>query len=122
MKGELSKDPEWPGDIRENAAIFDHRIAPLVPNMLFHAVRDASGSITHAFTYACIGKVPPIFGMELFSFNMLTRSDNYTTEELEKMVQDAVALVEGDDVFRMDSIIYTSKQDYDDCGVEPTTF
>ena len=40
MKGELSKDAEWPGDIRENASIADHRIAPLVPNMIFHAVRD----------------------------------------------------------------------------------
>ena len=40
MKGELSKDAEWPGDIRENASIADHRIAPLVPDMIFHAVRD----------------------------------------------------------------------------------
>ena len=108
MKGEISKDPEWPGDLKENAAIFDHRIAPLVPNMLFHAVRDDSGNISHAYTYACIGKVPPVFGKELFSFNLLTRSDNYTTEQLTQMVQDAVDLV-GDDVFRMDAIKYTSK-------------
>ena len=86
MKGVTSDDPEWPGNIKENASLFDHRIAPLVPNYIFHIARDDSGLISHAYTYACIGKIPPIFGPEAFSFNLITKSNNYTQEQLEKMV------------------------------------
>ena len=119
MKGVTSDDAEWPGNIRENASVADHRIAPLVPNMIFHIVHDRSGEVAYAYTYACIGKVPPIIGKELFSFNLITKSNNYTTEQLEQMVQDAIDLV-GDDVLKTSNMKYTSLDDYNACGVEPT--
>ena len=99
--------------------MLDHRIAPLVPNYIFHVVRDESGSVTHAFTYACVGKLPPIIGPELFSFNVLTRSSNHTADELAQFVQDAVDLV-GEDVLKVDGMKYTSQDDYTECGVATT--
>ena len=31
IKGDLSKDPEWPGDLRENAAVMNHTVGSLDP-------------------------------------------------------------------------------------------
>ena len=81
MAGKFSEDPEWPGDLKENLAIFGVPIAPLVPNMMWHVVRDfkAKGNpIRYAYTYACLGKVPAVVGPELFSFNLITRSTDYS--------------------------------------------
>ena len=63
--------------------------------------------------------MPPLIGPELFSFNVLTRSSNHTTEELQQFVQDAIDLV-GEDVFKTDGMKYTSQDDYNECGVAPT--
>ena len=56
IKGELSKDPRFPGNLRENAAVFGHSVFPLVPNYVFDIHKNASGDMDLVYTYACIGK------------------------------------------------------------------
>ena len=107
IKGKLSDDPEWPGNLRENAALFNHTVLSLDPNYLFHIVRDSSGAISAAFTYACLGRLPPVVGPELFSFNLITRSSDYTQAQLEEMIQEAVQLP-GVDKLKIDGMKYTT--------------
>jgi hypothetical protein len=71
--GELSKNPEQPGN--------------LVENMIFSVVRGVGGQIDFLFTYSCLAIVD---GSETFSFNMLSRSHELGQEEIESLVQDAV--------------------------------
>ena len=63
IKGNLSSDPTSPGNLVENAEIYGHNIAPLVPNMVFKVDRGDDGEISRIYTYACVGK---ILGHELF--------------------------------------------------------
>ena len=57
IKGDLSKDVEWPGDLRENAAFFNHTIGSLDPNMIFHVERSEDKKLMNVYTYACLGKL-----------------------------------------------------------------
>jgi hypothetical protein len=73
--GELSKNPEQPGNLG-------------FENMIFSVVRGGvGGQIDFLFTYSCLGIVD---GSEKFSFNMLSRSHELGQEEIESLVQDAI--------------------------------
>jgi len=88
IKGELSSDPESPGDLRENAALFNHTVGKLDPNYLFRVERDSKGNIEVAYTYACLGKLPPVVGRDRFSFNVLARSpEGYDQTRINAMIQ-----------------------------------
>ena len=116
IKGKLSDDPIWPGELHENAAIL-HGLLGLDPNFIFHVKRDteADGNpIKYLMTYACLGKIPPIFGSDAFSFNLLARSKNNTQAELLDLVQEANKLTNG--VLDISAIRYTDKDAYDVCA------
>ena len=86
IKGKLSDDPSSPGLLHEQAAIFNHTMAPLDPYFIFRVGRSSSGSLETIFSYACLGRIPPVFGSEAFSFNVLGRSRNVSAEAIEAMV------------------------------------
>ena len=88
IKGELSSDPESPGALRENAALFNHTVGKLDPNYLFRVERDLKGRVEVVYTYACLGKLPPMVGRERFSFNVLARSpQGYDPTRINAMIQ-----------------------------------
>lgn len=80
-KGE-ARDPQHPGSLMENAALFNHTVAKLVPNMIFDKVTLADGNVI-GFTYACIGT---IVGHKLFSFNVLARRPTLSSAQVADMV------------------------------------
>ena len=86
IMGQLSTDRASPGLLHENAALFNHTIGTLDPNYIFRVERDNHGGLEVVFTYACLGRLPPVFGPEAFSFNVLTRSPNWRRSEIEAMV------------------------------------
>ena len=79
IKGKLSDNPQTPGFLHENAALFNHTISPLDPNMIFQVIREdgPKSPIIHLIAYACLGK---ILGKEEFSFNLISR--DHTLDEL----------------------------------------
>lgn len=88
IKGELSSDPKSPGELRENAALFNHTVRTLDPNYLFRVERDSKGRVEIVYTYACLGKLPPMIGRERFSFNVLARSpQGYDRTRINSMIQ-----------------------------------
>ena len=89
LKGKLSNDPQSPGDLHETAAFFNHTIGQLVPNYVFRVERSSTGAIETLYTYACLGKMPPIVGHEAFSFNVLSRTQNLSLAEITAMVTEA---------------------------------
>ena len=90
IKGELSTDPESPGELHETAAIFNHTLGSLLPNLIFKVIRSPSGEISTIFTYACLGKIFGI-GSDKYSFNVLSRTNSYSLLEIMSMVNSAMA-------------------------------
>ena len=72
IKGELSKDPNSPGALMENVALFNHTIVKPAPNYVFDVERGPDGSLARVYTYACIGKLP-FHKAESFAFYLLER-------------------------------------------------
>ena len=85
IAGKLSHDPNKPGDLREN---LDNPVTQLSlkPNMVFHVIRDeVTGEVDVLFTYACISS-------SMYSFNVLSRRNNFTTTEIQSLINEADTL------------------------------
>ena len=119
IKGKLSEDPNWPGELQENAAVFNHIIGPLAPDYIFNVKRDSNvdgNPVKFAMAYACIGKFPPVVGPELFSLNILARSTNNTETELAELLQEAGDLTNG--LIKMTGMRFTDKDTFEKCGID----
>ena len=113
IAGRLSSDPNSPGLLHENAEIFNHTMGQLDPNMIFRVNRDSAGNIVELFTYACLGKLPPVVGKELFSFNLLSRSNWYADEKLKALVAEANASSSGH--LDLEGLRFNNMTTYRDC-------
>lgn len=89
IHGKLSTDPRSPGLLHENAALFNHTIGKLDANFIFRADRNAAAELTAVFTYACLGRLPPVVGRNCFSFNVLSRTPYLTRATIESLVESA---------------------------------
>jgi hypothetical protein len=76
--------------------------------------RDASGAISTAFTYACLGKMP-LVGTALFSFNILSRSPRWALSDIAALVASANATTRGR--LEMSGMRYSDAAAYAGCGV-----
>jgi hypothetical protein len=139
IRGKLSDDPSTPGFLHENAELLNHTVGKLDPNMIFHVNRQpeyeprqqrplaykikhqittshrTKSPIKEVFTYACIGKLPPIIGQEKFSFNILSRSNNYTDKDLAQLVSQANATSSG--LLDLQDIRYNNASTYALCNM-----
>ena len=113
IKGVLSSDASSPGLLHENAELFNHTLGKLDPNMIFRVNRGADGAIRELFAYACLGKLPPIMGKEAFSFNILSRKNNYDDSELNKLVLQANSTSSGK--LKLSGIRFNNASTYRDC-------
>ena len=87
IKGRLSDDPQTPGLLHETAALFNHTLGHLDPNYIFRVDRNGStGVALTVYTYACLGRLPPIVGRAAFSFNVLSRASHLSHASIETMV------------------------------------
>ncbi len=85
IAGLLSHDPNKPGDLQEN---LDNPLTQmsLKPNMVFHVIRDeVTGEVDVLFTYACISS-------SMYSFNVLSRRNNFSTTEIQSLINEADTL------------------------------
>ena len=116
IKGKLSPDPTTPGFLHETFGPGNstHGL-PLLPNMVFDVQRNESGAIDVVFTYACLGKVPPLVGKELFSFNILARSNRATRSQIEALAARANATTGG--VLEMGGLRVNDVDAYHACGM-----
>lgn len=83
------------------------------PNMLFKITRSASGRVEFMHFYACLGKIPPVFGKEVFSYLFYARDPHMTSEEIQKAVD--VDAAKG--VFELDGVVITNATTWSQCGV-----
>jgi len=81
MKGE-ARDPQHPGSLVENMAVFNHSVAPYVPNMIFDTQTMADGNVV-GFTYACLLGHNNV---NMFSFNVVARKPTLTPETVKALV------------------------------------
>jgi len=106
MKGE-SSDPKRPGLLKENLAVFNHSVAPYVPNMIFDVQTMDDGNVV-GFTYACLlGKS----GINLYSFNVVARKPILSLDTVKALVTKQNERVGG--ILKVDGIRYT---DSSSCG------
>lgn len=115
IKGKLSNDSATPGLLHETAAIFNHTVTKLLPNYIFDVHRDASGAISTALTYACLGQIP-IVGKQFFSFNVLARSSAWALADIQALVARASAATAG----RLDvrGMRFNDEAAYRSCGFD----
>jgi hypothetical protein len=81
IRGQLSSDRSTPGLLHENAVILNRTLYPLLPNFVFRVERTPRGALETAYTYACLGKLPPVVGREAFSFSMWSRAPHNFTHD-----------------------------------------
>ena len=74
--------------------------------------RDASGRISHAYTYACLGK---ILGKEKFSFNLLSRTHDLDQQHIEELVDVATSKVKMG-AMDLSGMRYNDAAAYTKCG------
>lgn len=82
MKGE-ARDPQHPGSLIENMAVFNHTVAPYVPNLIFDVQNMPDGNVV-GFTYACL--LGHTSGVNMFSFNVVARKPTLTPEHVKALV------------------------------------
>lgn len=101
--------------MQENVALFNHTFGSLAPNYIFDVMRDPSGAIKTAFTYACLGKIPPLIGPQAFSFNVLSRSSNVSVDEIRDIILSVNASTFGQ--LDMSGMRINDAEAYQSCGV-----
>lgn len=97
MKGD-AKDPEHPGKLDENAEVYNHSVAPYLPNYIFD-IQTLSDGTELGFTYACISTE-----LQLFSFNVFSRRPTVSRDELETLIARQNERTGG--IFKVDGIRY----------------
>ena len=102
-------DPTFPGSMSENAIIHGHQLKNLDPNYVFHVERGGGGGVEVAYTYACLGH-------GLFSFNVLAKSRDRSTEEIERMIGEVDGMV-GEGVLKIENMRITNSSQYEACGL-----
>lgn len=101
MKGE-ARDPAHPGLLEENLALFNHSVAPYVPNMIYDTQTLPDGNVI-GFSYACLlGHTP---GINMFSFNIVARKPTLTIEATKALAAAQSSRTHG--AFKMDGIRYS---------------
>ena len=70
--------------MEENAVVSGHQLKNLKPNMVFAADWGADGVAEVVYTYACLG-------LGMFSFKVMSRTLDYSEDEVNTMVEDARA-------------------------------
>jgi hypothetical protein len=107
IKGDLSSDPNSPGYLMENFGAFNHTSKNLDPNMIFNATYNGD-SLDMVLTYACISK-------NLFSFNVLSRTNLWSAEDIEDIINNADALTGGQ--LKVSGMRIADEAAYDACGM-----
>jgi hypothetical protein len=92
----------------ENFGPFNHTARKLDPNMVFQAGYAADSSMNLAFTYACISR-------RLYSFNVLSRSTDWASADVEALVADANASTSG--MLKVDGMRIADADTYAKCGL-----
>ena len=120
IKGVLSSDADSPGFLMENFGPSNHTARHLDPNMIFQAEYDKSGSLGDAvsssssssmqlaLTYACISD-------RLYSFNVLSRTTQWSIGDLESIVALANASTAG--LLRVEGMRFADEAAYAACGM-----
>ena len=104
------------GLLHENAEVLNHTLGKLDPNMIFHVNRGPSGDIVELFTYACLGKLPPIVGEEAFSFSILSRTNHYTDDDLQGLVNQ-IAASNASTFLKLDGMRFSNYSTYTSCNM-----
>jgi hypothetical protein len=117
IKGELSEDPQSPGFLRENFGPHNHTARTLDPNMIFEVSygdsilnnpHSSPQELQLALTYACITA-------GLFSFNVLSRTNRWSQEDVENIVASANASTNG--LLKVDGMRIADEAAYSQCGM-----
>lgn len=82
MRGE-ARDPQHPGLLTENMELFNHSVAPYVPNMIYDVQTMPDGNVV-GFTYACL--LGHTTGVDMFSFNVVARKPTLNSEDVRALV------------------------------------
>merc|ERR1711988_641945 len=86
MKGE-ARDTKRPGLLSEMAAVWNHSVAPYVPNMVYDIVQLPDGN-TLGFNYACVAP-------SMFSFNIFAHRPTLSSDEIKTWIQNQSERVGG---------------------------
>ena len=111
--GDLSPDPASPGFLHEGLIAMNHTVGPKSPTMIFDVKKDAAGRAVEMHIYACLGKVPPVVGAELFSYLLYTREPLLSNTDIEKLV----APNRAGGLFDLDGLVYTNETSWRTCHV-----
>lgn len=117
--GDLSYDPASPGILHEGFKVHNHTVTAKKPNMLFDLHRNTHGDIVLAHFYACLGKVVPIVGQQMFSYLLYARDPWITQEEIKALVTKDNRTHPG--AFQLDGYVVTGPEQWKQCGVLPNT-
>lgn len=109
IKGELSQNVETPGFLMENFSPKNHTLSNhLDPNMIFNVTYGESNTMELALTYACISK-------RLFSFNILSRSNQWSSIEIENIIEEANVITGG--LLKVSGMRISNESTYEACGM-----
>ena len=103
-----------PGSTRAPSTLTGRPLTPHTRAPPRSVQRDASGAISTAFPYACLGKLP-VVGTPLFSFNILSRSPRWNLTDIQGLVAGANATTSGR--LDMDGMRFNDAAAYHKCGM-----
>lgn len=115
--GDLSYDPASPGIFHEGFKLFNHTVTAKNPNMLFDIKRNAKGDVVMMHFYACLGKLVPIFGPDVYSYLLYSRDPTISEAYIKSYVNKDNNTHPG--AFELDGYVVTGPANWTRCGVIP---
>jgi len=117
--GDLSYDPKSPGIFHEGFKLWNHTVTAKKPNMLFDIKRNAKGEVIMMHFYACLGKLIPGVGHDLYSYLLYSRDPTLSEAYIKSLVNLDNRTHPG--AFELAGYVTTGPQQWSQCGVIPST-